>query len=76
MNSMLNSNDIKQMIEKNGMISDFINLEKQIQPSGFDLSLKEVYHYENLGAVDFSNEERVIARTKKINPDSDGWYKL
>ncbi len=76
MNAMLNSNDIRQMIEKNGVISDFINLEKQIQPSGFDLSLKEVYHYENSGAVDFSNEERVIAKTKEIKPDSNGWYKL
>ena len=73
---MLNSNDILKMIEKNGIISDYINLDKQIQPSGFDLSLREVYYYENSGAVDFSNKERVIAKNKKINPDSNGWYKL
>jgi dUTP pyrophosphatase len=73
---MLNSNVIKKMIEENHVISGHINLDKQIQPSGFDLSLKEILIYENFGAVDFSNEERVIANTKKIIPDPNGWYKL
>jgi dUTP pyrophosphatase len=73
---MLNTQEIKNLIEKEELISDYIDLEKQLQPSGFDLSLAEVRNYENSGSVDFTNEERKIAKTKIIEPNSDEWYEL
>ncbi|MFP3950818.1 MAG: deoxyuridine 5'-triphosphate nucleotidohydrolase [Candidatus Bathyarchaeia archaeon] len=73
---MLNMNELKRLIDDDELIRDFINLDKQIQPCGFDLSLREIRAYEGAGAVDFSNEERVIAETNKISPDADGWWEL
>lgn len=73
---MLNSQVIRKYIEEDGLISDYIDLEKQLQPSGFDISLKEVFEYVGSGAVDFSNKERKIADTKVLEPNAKGWYNL
>jgi len=71
---MLNSSEIRQLIESKGLIEDYIDLDRQLQPGGFDLSLREVQEYIGAGSVDFANQERRIAATKKVEPDSEGWY--
>ena len=73
---MLNSREIRQLIEAQQLVTGYISLEKQLQPSGFDLSLAEVQAYTGLGSVDFSNEERTIAETKPLEPNDAGWYVL
>ena len=73
---MLNSKAIKQLIEAQQLITGYIDLEKQLQPAGFDLSLKEVYSYWGAGAIDFNNKERKLAATRLLKPSSDGWYTL
>ncbi len=73
---MLNSVAIRRLIQEKQLITGYIDLEKQLQPSGFDLSLSEVLAYEGGGSVDFSNEERVIAETRPLKPDGAGWYSL
>jgi dUTP pyrophosphatase len=73
---MLNQNDIRTLIENNKLVSDYIDLEKQLQPSGFDLSLREIHEFLGQGMVDFSNKERKIAETRLVKPDEEGWYDL
>jgi len=73
---MLNSKAIKQLIETEQLVSDYIDLDKQLQPAGFDLSLREVHAFWGAGAVDFDNTERKLAATKQLNPSSEGWYTL
>ena len=73
---MLNSEAIRRLIQEKQLITGYIDLEKQLQPSGFDLSLSKVLAYEGGGSVDFSNEERVIAETRPLKPDGEGWYSL
>ena len=73
---MLNSKAIKQLIEARQLITGYIDLEKQLQPAGFDLSLKEVHTYWGAGAIDFDNRERKLAATRLVKPSSDGWYTL
>jgi dUTP pyrophosphatase len=73
---MLNSSEIRKLIEERQLITDYIDLERQLQPSGFDLSLSEVLAYQGGGTVDFSNAERTIAETTPLEPDEDGWYIL
>ena len=73
---MLNSSEIRQLIEDGRLITDYINLDRQLQPTGFDLSLSKVLAYEDGGSVDFSNVERVIPKTTPLEPDEDGWYSL
>ncbi|UCH56787.1 MAG: deoxyuridine 5'-triphosphate nucleotidohydrolase [Candidatus Bathyarchaeota archaeon] len=73
---MLNSSEIRRLIEEEQLIANYIHRETQLQPSGFDLSLGEVLAYTGGGSVDFYNVERVIASTTPIEPDDLGWYDL
>ena len=73
---MLNSVEIRGLVETRGLIAGYIDLGRQLQPCGFDLSLGEVRAYAGGGSADFSNEERRIAETTPLQPDDDGWYAL
>ena len=73
---MLNSSEIRQLIYEQQLITGYIELETQIQPCGFDLSLGEVFEYAGFGSVDFSNRERMIASSTPLKPDEDDWYFL
>lgn len=71
----LNKKRIRELIKK-GLIKDYIELDRQLQSAGFDLTLRDVYTYRQEGRVDFDNSERRIAKTKKLKPDNDDWYFL
>jgi dUTP pyrophosphatase len=73
---MLNAREIRHLIETKELISGYVDLDKQLQPSGFDLSLGEVHTYVGDGSVDFSNQERRIAETEPMEPDGNGWWFL
>jgi len=79
---MLNKNEIKNLIEEKKLISNFINLDKQLTPNGFDMTVAQVSEYDGAGCLDFSNNERVIPRTKELVPvkrkpdDKYGWWRL
>ena len=73
---MLNDKILRKLITEHNLVTEYLDLDKQLQPSGFDLSLESVEAYLGGGAVDFSNRERVIADTRTIEPDIDGWINL
>ena len=79
---MLNKQEIKALIEKESLIENYMNLEKQLTPNGFDLTVAQVFSFSAAGALDFSNKERVIPETKEILPekqnpeDKFGWWEL
>jgi dUTP pyrophosphatase len=74
--ALLNGEEIRRLIEEKALITDYIDLETQLQPAGFDLSLGEVYEYVDVGCVDFSNIERKLPEIKPLKPDERGWYNL
>jgi len=79
---MLNKKEIKQLIEKTKLIQNYINLDKQLTPNGFDLTVEKIFEFDSAGALDFSNNERVLPQTKellaqKMKPDDKyGWWDL
>ncbi len=73
---MLNAREIRQLIDTHDLITNYISLENQLQPCGFDLSLSQVLSYKGCGSADFTNEERIIAPTQPMEPNDDGWYFL
>jgi dUTP pyrophosphatase len=73
---MLNDKILRKLIEEHRLVSNYLDLDKQLQPSGFDLSMESVEEFLGGGAVDFSNKERVIAETKTLEFDKDGWVHL
>lgn len=79
---MLNKKEIKQLIDEKRLIEDYINLDKQLTPNGFDISLSKVFAFNSQGHLDFSNSERVIPAGKELIPqknnseDKYGWWDL
>ena len=76
LSSMLNDKQLRALITEHSMITKYVDLDTQLQPSGFDLSLESIEEYLGEGAVDFSNKERVIGETRPLVPDGEGWYHL
>ena len=78
----LNKNQLQKRIEEENLITEFIDMETQLQPAGFDLTAEEIHRYEDEGKLDFSNSEREIPETeeveavKKSEGDDYGWWSL
>lgn len=62
---VLSSEEIKKRIEK-GLIRNFVDLRIQIQPNGFDCTLKSVAKFKSSGKIDFDNSERILAEIEEI----------
>ena len=54
------------------LIEGAVDLEAQVQPNGFDLTLRDVAAYASAGAIDFSNALRVLSDTELMRFDSGG----
>ncbi len=78
----LNKHELREQIEEEGLIQNYIHLETQLTPQGFDLTAGEIHEYKARGKLDFSNSEREIPETKKIRPEKEdesdeyGWWHL
>ena len=79
---MLNRQEIKELIEQKKLITNYLNLDIQLTPNGFDLTAGSVFEFIRPGALDFSNKERVIPQAKEVKPekknpqDKFGWWNL
>ena len=79
---MLNEQQIKKLIDENNLIENYINLEKQLTPNGFDLTVAKIFELASDGVLDFSNNERVLPKIKEIlsqknkPEDKYGWWQL
>ena len=79
---MLNRQEIQRLIKEKGLITDYPNLDIQLSPNGFDLTVGSVFEFIGSGALDFSNKERVVPQTKEVllrkrnSQDKFGWWNL
>ncbi len=79
---MLNREEIEQLIKSVRLIEGAIDLEKQLTPNGCDVTCAEVSAFDDAGAVDFSNKERVLPGCRALVPakrrpdDKFGWWEL
>lgn len=79
---MLNKQEIRQLIEKENLVENYISLDKQLTPNGFDLTVSKIFEYIYPGALDFSDKERIIPEGREILPqklkpeDKFGWWHL
>ncbi|OYT42416.1 MAG: dCTP deaminase [Candidatus Aenigmarchaeota archaeon ex4484_224] len=68
---ILSDEEIKRLIEEKDLIKNFIDLDIQLQPASFDLTLAKVFEFESNGSLDFDNSERKIAERKEIEFKND-----
>lgn len=73
---ILTGQEIRELIKNSKLIADFIDLDKQVQVHGFDLTVNEISEFLDEGVVDFSNAERKIPETKKLELDKNDFWAL
>ena len=62
MSGVLSRHDIHRLIQgKPPLIEGYIDLDSQLQPNGFDLTLREIASLETPGQIAVSNSQRIIS---------------
>lgn len=78
----LNREELRELIEDQNLFEDYIDLETQLTPNGFDVTAGEIHEVHGRGQLDFSNSEREIPGSEPVEPeypDVDaeyGWWEL
>lgn len=79
---MLNEDQIKELIEEKDLIQNFFDLDLQLTPNGFDMTVGKLFEFDEQGSLDFSNSEREIPEEKEIYTQKQspkekyGWWEL
>ncbi|MGE5196952.1 MAG: deoxyuridine 5'-triphosphate nucleotidohydrolase [Deltaproteobacteria bacterium] len=79
---MLNQEDIRKLILEKKLVENYVDLDTQLTPNGFDLTANSVFKFDTAGALDFSNKERVLPGCSEMIPkkqdtaDKFGWWHL
>ena len=75
--SVLSRRDIQRLIEKEPpLVADHVDLEAQLQPNGFDITLREVALIQSSGSLGVSNENRVLPPLSSLSFDDQGFLTL
>jgi len=75
--TILSRQDILHLIQqKPPMVEDFIKLEDQVQPNGFDLTLREVAALQSGGRIAITNAQRQLSNLQPLAFDKDDYLDL
>jgi dUTP pyrophosphatase len=58
------------------LVENYISLEEQLQPNGFDLTLKEVSKLASRGYMGRGGDHRELSATEHLEFDEAGWLHL
>jgi dUTP pyrophosphatase len=77
MAGVLSREEILRLIHcETPLVKDYINLGEQVQPNGFDLTLREVAMIQTGGKIAVSNAERVVSNLSPLFFDGQGQMDL
>jgi len=58
------------------LISEYLDLDGQVQPNGIDLTLRAINRYDGAGAIGVASSDRVLPELSPLAFDADGWLTL
>ena len=74
---MLDRDSIGDLILGNPpLIESYLSLDQQLQPNGFDLTLREVAHLTSTGSMGAASDQRTLSDTDKLEFGPDQWLHL
>jgi dUTP pyrophosphatase len=77
MASVLSKSDIQELIGKSPpLVSDFINLDEQLQPNGIDLTLRDVSLFQSSGKLPAGSSQRQLPELTPLVFDGLGYIYL
>jgi dUTP pyrophosphatase len=77
MAAILSKQDIHRLLQKKPpLIEGYINLEEQVQPNGFDLTLREIALLQSSGRIGVQNSQRLVPDLAPLVFDGLGFIDL
>jgi len=78
MGGVLSSEQLRRLIEQadRPLITEWQNLDEQIQPNGIDLTLREVSAFRGAAQIGISSADRILPELEPLVFDADGWVDL
>ncbi len=77
MSAVLTKPEIQQLIKrKPPLIEGWVDLEQQLQPNGFDLTLREVALLQSAGKITVENDQRLVSGLAPLVFDGLGFIDL
>ena len=77
MSAVLSKPDIKKLLQKKPpLIEGYLNLDEQVQPNGFDLTLRDIAVIQSPGVIAAENSQRRISDTSPLIFDGLGFIDL
>ena len=74
---MLDRDSIAELVlGPSPLLEEYVSLDQQLQPNGFDLSLREVARLTSPGSMGQSPDERRLSDTLVLQFDPEGWLHL
>ena len=58
------------------LVESYVSLERQLQPNGFDLTLRQVAALHSQGSMGSGPDDREISRAEALDFPPDGWLEL
>jgi dUTP pyrophosphatase len=77
MTAVLSANDIRKLIDQDPpLVEGYLDLESQVQPNGFDITLRDISRLQTPGQITVNNAERVVSELSPLGFDGTGFIKL
>ena len=77
MTAVLAKDDIRKLLQQGTpLLEGYIDLEAQLQPNGFDITLREIARLQTPGVIAQDNRQRAISNLASLAFDGDGFIDL
>ena len=77
MSPVLSKKDIKQLIGQTPpLLEGYLDLDQQLQPNGFDMTLRDIAMFEDAGQIGIANRQRRLPELAPLVFDGLGFMEL
>ncbi|MBN1644184.1 MAG: deoxyuridine 5'-triphosphate nucleotidohydrolase [Dehalococcoidales bacterium] len=77
MNGVLSREDIRKLLkQKPPLVENYIDLEQQLQPSGFDITVRDIAMFQTPGQIGVDNAQRQLPELAPLMFDGLGFVEL
>jgi dUTP pyrophosphatase len=63
---ILNDEEIRRLIAEKQLVRNYIDVDKQLTPNGFDLSVEKIFGFVGKGQIGFTNDDRILPELREI----------
>lgn len=77
MSAVLSASDIRSLISREPpLVEGFTDLAAQVQPNGFDMTLRDISSLRTPGQIAVGNDRRVVSELEPLDFDKEGFINL